>query len=102
MAARTVPEILGSTFEAAPPSSRPRTAAELRRLIAQMVATNPLWRPPRIHGELKMLGIPISERTVSRILRTLHRPRIQTWRTFLHNHIRQIVSTISSPCRPSQ
>jgi hypothetical protein len=33
-----------------------------------MVAANPLWRAPRIHGELKMLGIVISERTVSRIL----------------------------------
>jgi hypothetical protein len=50
---------------------RPRTAAELRRLIAQMIAANPLWRAPRIHGELKMLGIAISERTVSRLLRTL-------------------------------
>ena len=43
---------------------RPRTTAELRRFIAQMVAANPLWRAPRIHGELKMLGISISERTV--------------------------------------
>ena len=34
---------------------RPRTAAELRRLIAQMVAANPLWRVPRIHSEPKML-----------------------------------------------
>src|SRR4051794_2650161 len=72
---------------------RPRTAAELHRLIAQMVAANPLWRAPRIHGELKMLGIAISERTVSRLLRTLRRPPNQTWRTFLHNHIGQMVST---------
>ncbi len=34
-----------------------------------MAAANPLWRAPRIHGELEMLGIVISERTVSRILR---------------------------------
>ena len=72
---------------------RPRTAAELRRLIAQMVAANPLWRAPRIHGELKMLGIAISERTVSRLLRALRRPPNQTWRNFLHNHIGQMVST---------
>ena len=72
---------------------RPRTAAELRRLIEQMVAANSLWRAPRIHGELKMLGIAISERTVSRILRRLRRPPNQTWRTFLHNHVGQIVST---------
>ena len=56
------------------------------------MAANPLWRAPRIHGELKMLGIPISERTVSRILRKLPRPLRQTWKTFLHNHLGQMVS----------
>jgi len=71
---------------------RPGIAAELRRLIEQMAAANPLWRAPRIHGELKMLGITISERTVSRILRRLRRPPNQTWRTFMHNHIGQMVS----------
>src|SRR5215831_17925982 len=71
---------------------RPATAVELRRLIEQMVAANPLWRAPRIHGELKMLSIAISERTVSRILRGLRRPPTQTWKTFLHNHLDQMVS----------
>jgi transposase InsO family protein len=71
---------------------RPGTAAELRELIEQMAAANPLWRAPRIHGGLKMLGIGISERTVSRILRTIRRPPNQTWKTFLHNHIPQMVS----------
>ena len=68
---------------------RPATAVTIRRLIEGMVAANPLWRAPRIHGELKMLGIEISERTVSRILRTLRRPPTQTWKTFLHNHVGQ-------------
>jgi putative transposase len=58
-----------------------------------MAAANPLWRAPRIHGELKMLGIAISERTVSRILRRLRRPPNQIWRTFLHNHVGHMVST---------
>ena len=57
-----------------------------------MVSANPLWRAPRIHGELKMLGIVLSERTVSRILRNLGRPPTQTWKTFLHNHLGQTVS----------
>jgi hypothetical protein len=39
-----------------------------------------------------MLGILISERTVSRILRGLPRPPRQTWKTFLHNHFGQLVS----------
>jgi len=72
---------------------RPGTARELRRLIEQMATANPLWRASRIHGELKMLGIAISERTVSRILRKQRRPPNQTWRTFLHTHIGQMVST---------
>jgi putative transposase len=38
-----------------------------------------------------MLGIEISERTVSRVLRKLPRPPSQTW-TFLHNHLGQMVS----------
>jgi hypothetical protein len=71
---------------------RPTTAVEIRRLIERIVAANPLWRAPRIHGELTMLGIKISERTVSRILRKLPRPPSQTWKTFLHNHIGQMVS----------
>ena len=71
---------------------RPRTAAEVLRLIEGMVAANPFWCAPRIHGELKMLGIGISERTVSRIVRRLPRPPSQTWKTFLHNHLDQTVS----------
>ena len=71
---------------------RPATAVEIRRLIERMVAANPVWRAPRIHGELKMLGIAVSERTVSRILRRLRRPPSQTWKTFLHNHLGQMVS----------
>src|SRR5215831_14636087 len=41
---------------------RPATGVEIRRLIDGMAAANPLSRAPRIHGELKMLGIEISER----------------------------------------
>jgi hypothetical protein len=39
---------------------------ELRELIFRVVAENPTWGAPRIHGELKMLGFDVSERTVSR------------------------------------
>src|SRR5215469_4488881 len=71
---------------------RPATAVEIRRLIDEMAKANPLWRAPRIHGELKMLGIQISERTISRLLRKLPRRPTQTWKTFLHNHLGQMVS----------
>ncbi len=39
---------------------------ELRELISRMVTENPTWGAPRIHGELKILGFDISERTVLR------------------------------------
>jgi putative transposase len=39
-----------------------------------------------------MLGIEISERTVSRIPQRLPRPPGQTWKTFLRNHLGQMVS----------
>ena len=57
-----------------------------------MATANPLWRAPRIHGELKTLGIQISERTVSRLVRKLPRRPSQTWTTFLHNDLGQMVS----------
>ena len=38
-------------------------------LIFRMVAENPTWGAPRIHGELKLLGFDISERTVLRWMR---------------------------------
>ena len=82
---------------------RPRTAAELRRLIAQMVAANPLWRAPRIHGELKMLGIAISERTVSRLIRTLRRPPHQTLEDLpAQPHRPNGLDGFFLVCRPSQ
>jgi hypothetical protein len=51
-----------------------------------------LWRASRIHGELQKLGITVSERTVSRVLRTVKRPPSQTWKTFLQNHMGEIVA----------
>ena len=69
---------------------RPATPLQIRQLIERMVTANPLWRAPRIYGELKMLGITISERTVSRVLRRLPRPPSRTWKTFLHNHLSRL------------
>src|SRR5262245_31371194 len=57
-----------------------------------MTQANPLWRSPRIHGELLKLGIDISERTVSRLMPKDRKPPSQTWRTFLDNHFRELVS----------
>src|SRR2546428_11997028 len=62
-----------------PAGGRPPVTAEIRALVAQMAAANPLWGAPRIHGELLKLGIDIAERTVSRLLPTRRSPPSQTW-----------------------
>jgi putative transposase len=75
--------------------SRTRRAAgrkplsrEVRDLIFRMVAENPTWGAPRIHGELLKLGFDISERTVSRwIKRASKNPDpARRWLAFLRNH----------------
>jgi hypothetical protein len=59
-----------------------------RALIERMAAENPSWGGPRIHGELLMLGLKISERTVSRYVpRQRCQPdAVARWLTFLRNH----------------
>jgi len=61
---------------------------EIRELIFKIVSENPTWRAPRIHGELMMLGIEISERSVARWMRRAPRSpdAAQRWLTFLRNH----------------
>jgi putative transposase len=67
---------------------RKRIDKETRDLIFRMVAENPTWGAPRIHGELLKLGFDISERTVSRWMRRAPRnpePASRS-KTFLDNH----------------
>jgi putative transposase len=53
-----------------------------------MAIENPTWGAPRIHGELRMLGFDVSERTVSRYLprRPPQPDAVHRWLTFLRNH----------------
>jgi hypothetical protein len=61
---------------------------ELRELIFRMVGENPTWGAPRIHGELKMLGFDLSERSVLRWMRKAPRDTepAKRWAAFLSNH----------------
>jgi putative transposase len=47
---------------------------------------------PRVHGELLKLGIEIGETGVSKYMVRGRKPPSQTWRTFLENHVQQLVS----------
>ena len=71
---------------------RPLISREVRGLIRRMCRENPLWGAPRIHGELLKLGIDIGETSVSKYMLRSHKPPSQTWRTFLENHLTQMVS----------
>jgi putative transposase len=73
-----------------PKVGRPSVNAEIIAVVRKMAAANPLWGAPRIHRELCKLGIELAERTVSRLMPK--RPPSQTWRTFLANHVRDLVS----------
>jgi len=73
-------------------SGRPKVDREIRDLIRDMCRVNPLWGAPRIHGELLKLGLDVSEATVSKYMIRDRRPPSQTWRTFLENHVKDIVA----------
>ena len=57
-----------------------------------MALANPLWGAPRIHGELLKLGFNVSQRTVARLMPRRPKSPSQTWRTFLQNHVLDLVS----------
>ena len=71
---------------------RPPIDQQIRALVREMATANPLWGAPRIHGELPPLGVHVSERTVSRLLKPHTRPSSQTWKTFLANHLASAAS----------
>ena len=72
---------------------RVRAIEEITRLYSHLCLANPLWGAPRIHGELLKLGIDVSQGTVAKYMARQHKPPSQTWRTFLRNHVEQLVST---------
>jgi transposase InsO family protein len=71
---------------------RPAIDPDVRKLIRTMSRNNIGWGAPRIHGELKMLGIEISESTVAKYMIRHCNPPSQTWRTFLENQAPELVS----------
>ena len=83
------------------PDGRPPIDQQIRALVRDMASANPLSEVPRSHGELRALGVDVSERTVSRQLEPHARPPSQTWRMFLTNHLASAASMFFSPFRQS-
>src|SRR5258707_5170583 len=74
------------------PGGRPRIAREVRELIRRMSFENSLWGATKIHGELLKLGIAVAQSTVSIYMVPRRDRPLQTWETFLRNHMEGIAS----------
>src|SRR5215470_11127283 len=72
---------------------RPSVPTEIQNLIQKMSLANPRWGAPRIHGELQKLGIHLAQATVAKYMVRHRKPPSQTWRTFLQNHMKDMVSS---------
>ncbi len=79
-------------WKSRPRGGRPKISQEVRDLIREMSVANHLWGAPRIHGELLLLGINVSQSTVAKYMVKLRRPPSQGWKTFLRNHTDGVAS----------
>ena len=80
------------------PGGRPRIAREVRELIRRMSFENSLWGATKIHGELLKLGIAVAQSTVSIYMVPRRDRPLQTWKTFLRNHMEGIAFDRSVCC----
>ena len=71
---------------------RPPVADEVKELIRTMSLMNPTWGSPRIVGELAKLGISVNRTTVDKYKVRVPKPPSPTWRAFLKNHMKELVS----------
>ena len=72
---------------------RPLLDPAVKALVFKIVDANPTWGAPKVHGELLMLGVDISECGVSRFLsRRSPKPPSQTWKMFIKNHMTEMVA----------
>jgi len=71
---------------------RPTIAKEVRTLIRDMWQANPTWGSPRIMGELRKLGIDVTKSTVEKYRVRPQTPSSPTWKTFLANHVQDLVA----------
>ena len=72
---------------------RPSVDKDVIQLIRSIAEANPGWGAPRVHGELRKLGIDVAQSTVSKYMPAKPRkPPSQTWRAFLDNHVGNLAS----------
>ncbi len=71
---------------------RPPISKEIRELIRDMWRSNPTWGSPRIVGELRKLDIHVAKSTVEKYRPKRYKPPSPTWKAFLTNHVKDLVS----------
>jgi putative transposase len=71
---------------------RSAVAREVCALIQDMWQANPTWGSPRIVGELRKLGIDVAKSTVEKYRVRPQKPPSPTWKTFLTNHVHDLVA----------
>jgi transposase InsO family protein len=71
---------------------RPLVSKEIKALTRKMSAANTGWGSPRIVGELRKLGIDVAKSTVEKYRVRAKKPPSPTWKAFLKNHVRDLVS----------
>ncbi len=65
---------------------------EIRAQIRKLSTANPTWGSPRIVGELRKLGIEVAKSTVEKCRVRSPKPPSPTWKSFLYNHVKELVS----------
>jgi len=71
---------------------RPTISKDVIDLIQDMWRSNPMWGSPRLVGELRKLGINVAKSTVEKYRPRVRKPSSPTWKTFLNNHVADIVA----------
>jgi transposase InsO family protein len=71
---------------------RPPISKDVRDLIQAMWRSNPMWRAPRLVGELRKRGINVATSTVEKYRPRVHKPPSPTWKAFLNTHVAAIVA----------
>jgi putative transposase len=72
--------------------SRPAIAKEARDRIRTMWQSHPTWGAPRIVRELQKLDIDVAKSTVEKYRVHSRKPPTPTWKTFMKNHVQDLVS----------
>src|SRR5262249_3396143 len=79
-------------WKSRPRGGRPRIAKEIKDLIRRMRLENALWGATKIDRELLKLGIDVAQSTALIYMVPRRDRPVQTWKTFLCNHMEGIAS----------